>query len=100
MATKGLMKGLQENIPDLEEPCPMFFSLTKAAKIPGGSTTDFYNFAPGFMLHTSSEFSNVKNSVVLPRMLWLYVLLMNTPLYFQLEEKFHLLTSHNLLSLH
>ena len=36
---KGIMEGLPENIPDLEEPCPIFL-LNKATKIPKVPTTD------------------------------------------------------------
>ena len=39
MARKGLMKCLPENIPDLEEPCPVCL-LTNATKFIRGPTTD------------------------------------------------------------
>ena len=38
MARKRLMKGLQKNLPDLEDPCPIFI-LTMVTKIPRGPTT-------------------------------------------------------------
>ena len=43
------MEGLPENLPELEEPCPICL-LTKATKIYRGPTTDVFKFAPGFML--------------------------------------------------
>ena len=49
MARKGLMSGLPENLPELEEPCPICI-LTKANKISRGPTTNVSKFAPGFML--------------------------------------------------
>ena len=59
MAIKGLMGGLPENIPELEDPCPACL-LTKANKIPRGSTTDVSTFAPGFMIQMDFEFFNVE----------------------------------------
>ena len=46
MEIKGLMEGLQENLPELEDPCPICI-LTKATKIPRGPTIYVSNFAPG-----------------------------------------------------
>ena len=43
------MKGIPENIPDLEEPF-LICLLIKAAKIPRGLTTDVSKFVYGFML--------------------------------------------------
>ena len=59
MEEKGLMEGLPENIPELEEPCPICI-MTKANKIPRVPTTDVSKFAPGFMLHMYFAFSNVE----------------------------------------
>ena len=53
------MEGLPENIPDLEEPCPIFL-LTKANKIHRGPTTDISKFAPGFMFQMDFVFFNVE----------------------------------------
>ena len=58
MARKGLMEGLPENLPELEEPCPICL-LTKATKISRGPTTDVSKFAPGFMLQMDFAFFNV-----------------------------------------
>ena len=60
MARKGLLEGLPENPPGLEEPCPIFL-LTEATEILRGPTTKFFNFAPSFMLHMDFEFFNVES---------------------------------------
>ena len=49
------MKGLQANIPDLEEPWPICL-LTKVTKINRDPTTDISKFAPGFMLQMAFVF--------------------------------------------
>ena len=54
------MEGLQENLPDLEIPCPIFI-LTKADKIPRGPATDVSKFAPGFMLQMNFAFFDVES---------------------------------------
>ena len=54
------MEGLQENIPDLEEPCPICL-LTKETKITRGPTTDVSKISPGFMLHMDFSFFNVES---------------------------------------
>ena len=59
MAIKGLMEGLPENTPNLEEPCPICL-MTKATKITRGPTTDVLKFAPGFMLQMDFSFFNVE----------------------------------------
>ena len=51
------MEGLAENIPVLYEPRPIFL-LTKAAKIPRGSTTYVSKFVPDFMLQMDFSFFN------------------------------------------
>ena len=58
MARKGLMEGLPENLPELEDACPIYI-LAKANKIPRGPTTDISKFAPGFMLQMDLTFFNV-----------------------------------------
>ena len=60
MAIKGLMEGLPEILPELEEPCPICL-LTKATKINRGPTTDVSEFAPGFMLQMDFAFFNVES---------------------------------------
>ena len=60
MARKGLMKGLPENLPELEEPCPICL-LTKATKIYRGPITDVSKFVPGFMLQMDFAFFNVES---------------------------------------
>ena len=59
MAIKGLMEGLPENLPELEEPCHICV-LTKATIISRVPTTDVSKFAPGFMLQTDFAFFNVE----------------------------------------
>ena len=89
---KGFMEGLPENIPDMEETCPTCL-LTKAKKNPRGPTLDVSKFAPGFMIHMIFCFSMLKASVGLPRLLWLYVLLLHTSLGLHPESNGRLLTS-------
>ena len=84
------MEGLPENLPELEEPCPICL-LTKATKISRGPTTDVSKFAPGFMLQMDS--SMLKASVDLPQLLWLYALLLHIPLDSHPEVSAHLLIS-------
>ena len=54
------MEGLLENLPELDEPFPIYL-LTKATKIPRGPTTDVSKFAPGFMLQMNFSFLNVES---------------------------------------
>ena len=60
MEIKLLMKGLPINIPDLENPWPIFL-LNKETKIPIVLTIDFYKFYPGFMLQMYFSFLNVES---------------------------------------
>ena len=60
MARKGLMDGLPENLPELEEPCTIYL-LTKATKISRGPTTDVSKCFPGFMLQMNFAFFNVES---------------------------------------
>ena len=60
MARKGLLEGLPENLPELEEPCPICLS-TNATKITRGPTTDVSKFTPGFMLQMDLAFFNVES---------------------------------------
>ena len=60
MAIKGIMDGLPSNFPHLEQPCP-FGILTKATKIPRGSTIDVSEFAPGFTLQIHFAFFDVES---------------------------------------
>ena len=53
------MEGLPENLPELEEPCPIYL-LTKAAKITRGPTTDVSKCPHGFMLQMNFSFFNVE----------------------------------------
>ena len=93
------MEGLPENPPDLEELCQICI-LTKATKIIKGPTTDVLKVSPGFMLHMDVAFSMLKAYVDLLRLLWIYVMLIHTPLYLHPKENVCLLTSWNLLSLY
>ena len=54
------MEGLPENLPELEDPCPICL-LTKATKISSGPTTDVSKFPPGFMLQMDFAFFNVES---------------------------------------
>ena len=54
------MEGLPENLPELEEPCPICL-LTKETKISRGPTTDVSKFVPGFMLQMDFSFFNVES---------------------------------------
>ena len=60
MATKGLLEGPPENLPELEEPCPICF-LTKTTKILRGTTTDVSTPPPGFMLQMDFLFFNFES---------------------------------------
>ena len=80
---KGITEGLPTNLPDLEETCTICL-LKKATKIPRGKTIYVLKYPPGFMLQMDFHFSILKASVDLPRILWLYVLLLHTPLDFHI----------------
>ena len=54
------MEGPLENLPELEQPCPIYL-LTKETKMPRGPTTYVSNFPPGFMLHMDFSFFNVES---------------------------------------
>ena len=58
MVVKGIMKGLPENISDLEETCPICL-LTKATKIPRVMKNDVSKFAPGLMIQIYCVYFNV-----------------------------------------
>ena len=60
MTRKVIIEVLQENLPELEEPCPICI-LTKENKIPRGPTIDVSKLAPGFMLQMDLVFSNVES---------------------------------------
>ena len=68
LVRRQIGQGLPENLPELEEPCPICI-LTKATKIYRGPTTDVSKFA------------------------WLYALLLHTPLDSHPEVSDHLLIS-------
>ena len=99
MARKLHMKGLPTNIPDLEDPFPIFL-LTKVTKIFKGLTIEVSKVTPGFMLQMDFVFFNVEKSVGLTQILWLYVVLLHAPLVSNPQENFELLTSSNFFSLH
>ena len=61
MAGKVLIEGLPEDIPDLEEPCPICI-LTMATKIPIDTTTYDSKIAPGFMLQMYFAFFGVESN--------------------------------------
>ena len=52
------MKYLPTNIPDLEEPCPIFL-LTKATEINKGPTIDVSKLSPELMLQICSAFFGI-----------------------------------------
>ena len=60
MARKLLMEGLQKDIPDLEDNCPIFL-LSKATKNSRGPTTDVSKFSPGFMIQMYFSFFDVES---------------------------------------
>ena len=60
MTRKGRMESLPENIPNLEEPYPIFL-FSKATKIPRGQTTDVSKFPLGFMLRMDFSFFIVES---------------------------------------
>ena len=86
------MEGLAKHIPELEDPCPICL-LTKATKISRGLTTDVLKFAPGSMLQMDFSFLMLKASVGLPQLLWLFALLLRTPMDSHPEASVHLLKS-------
>ena len=55
MERKVLMKGIPENLPDLEDTFPIYL-FNNETKIPRGPTIDVSKVAPGFMLQTNFEF--------------------------------------------
>ena len=59
MARNGCMENLPKNLPELEEPCPIFL-LTKATKVNRGPTTYVSKFSPGFMLQMDFLFFNAE----------------------------------------
>ena len=54
------MEGFPENLPELEETCPICI-MTKATKICRGPTTDVSKLSPGFMLQMDFAFFNVES---------------------------------------
>ena len=54
------MEGLPENIPEMEEPCFIYF-LTKATKITRGPENYVSKFPPGFMLQMEFALFNVES---------------------------------------
>ena len=60
MTRKWLMEVQPKNIPDLEEPWPIFL-LTKATKITRGLVIYVSNSPPGFVLQTDLPFYNVQS---------------------------------------
>ena len=92
MARKGLMEVLPENLPELEEPCPICL-LTKATKYPEVQPLMPLNFPLDSCFKWILRFSMLKASVDLPQILWLYSLLLHTHLDSHPEVSAHLLTS-------
>ena len=70
-----------KNIPDLEEPCPIFIS-TKANKITRVLIIYVSKFYPGFMLQIYFSFLVLKESVDLTQLFWLNILILRTSLVF------------------
>ena len=79
MTRKGLMEGIPKNIPDMEKPCDICI-LTKATNITIGLTIDVLKNPLGSCLKCIFRYSALKSSVDLPQILWLYALLLHTPL--------------------
>ena len=70
--------------PDLEEPLTIYI-FTKATKIYRGPTIDVSHYPLGSCFACILCFKILKESVDLPRILWLYVILLLTPLDFYPE---------------
>ena len=60
----------------------------------------FQLFFPGFMLQIDFYFLVLKSSVDLPRLWWIYVLLLHTPFVFRTKKNVQLLAYLNYLSPH
>ena len=60
MSIKGLIESIPQNIPYLEEPCPICL-MTKSNRIPRDPTTDVSKFPHGFMLQMNFSFFNVES---------------------------------------
>ena len=60
MERKGLTKSILKNIPDLEEPLPIFI-FTRATRIPRGLTIDVRKSSPEFMIQMNFAFFNVES---------------------------------------
>ena len=81
---KGLMKDHPTDLHILEEPFTICL-LTKGTKIPRGPIIGVSKSLPGFMLTMDFVFKMLKASVDLPRIFWLYVLLLHIHLGFHPE---------------
>ena len=86
IARKGLMEGLQENLPELEETCPIYL-LTKETKITRGPTTDISKISPGFMLQMNFSFFYVESIRGFTSTFCGYVLYYFTPLWVSIQNQ-------------
>ena len=86
------MKGLPENLPELEDTCPIFL-LKKATKITIVPANDVSKSPLGSCLKNILRFSMLEASADLTQRFWLYAMLLHTPLHSHPEASFHLLTS-------
>ena len=81
MARKVLTKGFPTNLPDLEEPCHICL-LTKATKNPRGPNIDVSIPSLGSYFTWILRILMLNVSMYLSLLLWIYVLLLHTPLDF------------------
>ena len=59
MVNKVLVKVMTINLPDLEQPCPIFL-LMRETIIPRGPNIDVSKFSPGFMIQMDFSSLNVE----------------------------------------
>ena len=86
------MEVIPTNLPDFEEPFPICL-LTKSTKIPRDTTIYVLKFASGFIIQMSFSFLDIKIIRGFNSSLWLYVMLIHTPLDFHPEANIRLFTS-------
>ena len=82
IARKVLIEGLPKNLPDLDYPWPIL-SWPRQLKLPEVQTLMSQNLPLGSCFKWIFHFSMLKSSVGLPSIFRLYVLLLNTSLYFR-----------------
>ena len=91
MERKGLMEGLPEIPPTFKSPT-LYVSRPRQIKLPEVQPLMSQNSPLGSCFIWIFRFSMLKASVDLPQLLWLYSLLLHTPLDSHPEASVHLLT--------